>query len=338
MDPYVESLLDSPDPSLRYRARRLLGVLGADEARRLQQEIAGTPNIRRLLRGRQPDGTIRHGNEYHAYRKFQGAHWTLASLAELGHPPAQPDLLPLADQVHQWLTSPRHLSEPSTQIIRGQPDRVRRCASQEGLAIWYLHELGLADERVDGLAARLVDLQWPDGGWNCDKNPAARISSVQETLLPLRGLARHLRSRARAPGAQASVDQASVDRAAEFLLRRRLLWRRHDGAPISPRWGRDPRLIQWPFRWYDVLSALTVMAEIDRVDDPRCADALTLLAAKRLPGGGFPAEERTARTTTTVASGGTFASWGPTGRTRPNPFVSIDATWVLERAGAAAPR
>ena len=196
---------------------------------------------------------------------------------------------------------------------------------------WYIHELGFAeDERTDELVARLVGWQWPDGGWNCDKDPAARTSSVQETLLPLRGLARHGRSQP----ANGDV-AAAVDRAAEYLLDRRLLWRRRDGDPIRPGWGADPLKIHWPIRFYDVLSALVVMTEIGRVRDPRCTDAVRLLAGKRLPGGLFPVEVRTARTFNVIASGGTFADLGPTGRTRPNPYVSIDPVWVLNEFGRA---
>jgi hypothetical protein len=329
MDDYVQALRDSADPSIAYRARRLLDELPEDDEdqRRRRRQVVQAPNVRRLLAHRGPDGTIRHGNGHDAYRKFQGPHWTLASLAELGYPCAERSLTSVVEQIHEWLTSPQHLRPPSTKLIAGQEDRVRRCASQEGLAIWYLHELGLADQRVDAYVARLIDCQWPDGGWNCDKDPAARTSSVQETLLPLRGIARHIRAGHDAPEAS-----AAVDRGAEFLLDRRLLWRCHDGAPIRPTWGRDPMRIQWPIRWYDVLCALTVMAEIGRIGDPRCADALAVLAAKHLVTGGFPAEERTARTTDVVASGATFADWGPSGRTRANPYVSIDATWVLRKA------
>lgn len=327
MDTWTGDLLDSPEPAIAYRAHRRLADAGDDDPaqqkRRLQ--IASSENVRRMLAHRRPDGTIRKGNETGAYRKWQGPHWTLAGLAELGYPPGDPGLRPLVDQVFVWLLAPRHLRPPSTAILPGQADRVRRCASQEGLALWYLHELGHAgDPRTDTLATRLLGWQWPDGGWNCDKSPGARTSSVQETLLPLRGLARHVRA-----GQGTQEVWGAVDDAAEFLLARRLLWRRSDGRPIRPSWGGDPRLIQWPVRLYDVLSALVVMTEIGRVQDPRCADALALLASKRLPGGGFPAELRTARTVSTVVSGGTFADWGPTGRTTPNPYVSIDAEWVL---------
>jgi hypothetical protein len=329
---FIEQFLDPDDPSVSYRGQLRLAVGGDDEGalRSSRLEIAGSPNVQRLLSRRQPDGTIHLGNEYHAYRKFQGTHWTLASLAELGYPPGDRSLLPLVDQVHEWLWAQQHLSPPSTEVLPGQEDRVRRCASQEGLAIWYLHELGLADDRVDPLASRLVAMQWPDGGWNCDKSPDARTSSFQETLLPLRGLARHVRG----GRGDNSVGEA-IERSADFLLKRRLLWRLRDGAPIRPKWGRDPFRIQWPFRWYDVLLVLVVMTELDRINDPRCADALALLAGKELESGGSPAEVRTARTVDYVVSGGTFAEWGPTGRTRPNPYTTIDATWVLRSVGVS---
>jgi hypothetical protein len=163
--------------------------------------------------------------------------------------------------------------------------------------------LGLADDRTDELVSRLASWQWPDGGWNCDRRPQARTSSFQETLLPLRGLARY------ATAGRDRSDQAQIsrDRAAELLLSRRLLWRRHDGAPILPDWGGNPLLIQYPVRFYDLLLALLVMTEVGKVSDPRCSDALNLLEHKRLADGGFPVELRTAVTSSRMISRGTFA-------------------------------
>jgi hypothetical protein len=331
-------LLASPEPSIAWRAHRLLGGLPDDDAAQLsrRQRVAASENVRRMLAHRLLDGEIRYGDPVRdreltnagraggAYRKWQGPHWTLAGLGELGYPPGDPSLAPVVGQVFSWLLAPGHLKPPATTVLPGQEGRVRRCASMEGMALWYLHELGLADDRVDELAARLLGWQWPDGGWNCDRTPSARTSSVQETLIPLRGLARH----ARANPADTAIT-AAIDRAAEFLLERRLLWRRRDGEPIRPSWGGDPLQIQWPIRFYDVLFALVVMAEIGHLHDPRCADALRHLAAKQLPDGGLPVERRTARTVDQVASDGTFADWGRGGRTRANPYVTIDALWVL---------
>jgi hypothetical protein len=277
-----------------------------------------------LLRHREADGTI----ATHPYKKWQGPHWTLYSLALLGYPPGDESLRPLFGQEYRWLLSPAHLRPPSTVIVPGDGDRIRRCASQEGVAVWSAVLLGLVDDWTDELVSRLVTWQWPDGGWNCDRRPQAAASSFQETLLPLRGLARYVTTgRDLAPQAQ-----ACLDRGAELLLSRRLLWRRRDGAAIRPDWGGDPRLIQFPVRVYDVLSALLVMAEIGKAGDPRCSAALDLLASKRLADGGFPVELRTAQTSREVISRGTFADWGPAGHRHSNPFVTAEAEFVLRRA------
>ena len=104
-----------------------------------------------------------------------------------------------------------------------------------------------------------------------------------------------------------------------------------------PDWGGAVDLIAFPIQFYDVLFALQVMAELGRIGDPRCADALALLRSKRLPDGGFPLELRNAATRTVVASRAAFADWGPAGRTRSNPFVTIIALEVLRAAGAVRP-
>ena len=63
---------------------------------------------------------------------------------------------------------------------------------------------------------------------------------------------------------------------------RRLLWRKKDGTLIVPEWGGPVDKIHYPIRFYDVLSALLVMAEMGLARDRRCADALDLLERKRL--------------------------------------------------------
>jgi hypothetical protein len=278
--------------------------------------------IQALLRGREPMAL--EGKAYcHAYRKWQGPHWTLVGLATIGYRAGDASLRPLMASVEQWLFDGRHLAPPATTTIPGQEDRIRRCASQEGNAIWCAVTLGLETERTVELVDRLVRCQWPDGGWNCDRRPQARASSLQETAIPARGLWAY----GKRHGYQPAIDAA--DRAAQLMLSRRLLWRRRDGALIAPDWGGPFDLIHLPIQFYDVLFALLVMAELGRAGDPRCHDALTLLESKRLPDGGFPAEYRNATTSSRVASRGTFADWGPSGRTRSNPLVTETAERVL---------
>jgi hypothetical protein len=175
---------------------------------------------------------------------------------------------------------------------------------------------------VDALAERLVELQWEDGGWNCDRMPSASHSSFEETLVPLRGLIWHARER----GSRASAEAAR--RAAEVFLERRLFKRRSTGARIAS----DFVQLHYPCYWhYDVLFGLKVMAEGGFLADGRCDEAIALVRSKRRVDGGFPAEAKF----WAVGRGKglrSLVSWGPTGKTRSNEFLTADALWVLAKA------
>jgi hypothetical protein len=308
----------SDDPVHAYKARLLTGLAeGSEEERALRARIAASPMARALLSGREPDGTIRT----HPYKKWQGPHWTLQSLALIDYPPGDTSLMPLMNQVYRWLLA-RQL--PGRRTPPGQDSRARFCASMEGNAIWYSIRLGLADERTDRLARTLIRWQWPDGGWNCDDRAKAATSSFQETAIPVRALWAFGKRYADGPAFEA------VAGAAELLLSRRLLWRRRDGALIDPDWGGHVDLIHFPIQFYDVLFALQVMAESGRIGDERCADALRLLESKQLTDGGFPLEAANATRADHIASRGSFAGWGPTGTRRGNPLVSLAAWRVLD--------
>jgi len=316
--PILRRLLASDDPTVVLKARRELLGEPEQSLAKLRRSIADTDRARRLLAHRRADGTI----ATNPYTKWQGPHWTLVQLALIEYPPGDLDLVPLRDQVYDWMLSPEHMQFPRTVFYEDQPDRVRRCGSMEGNAIWYSLILELEDDRTRLLVDRLIELQWPDGGWNCDKRPGARTSSFMETLIPLRGLHAYGRTHRYQPAIETAV------RAAEFLLERRLFWRKRDGQLLEqflPIW--------FPIRFYDPIFALQVMAEIGKIDDPRCGDALDLLEAKQLQDGGFGAEIKNARTVDSRVTRGSWADWGPGGKTRTNELVTVDALAVLQAAG-----
>ncbi len=301
------------EPALAWKvAVKLLGQPADSSAAQEAAEITRhSPLVTQLLSGRDTTG--------HAYRKWNGSHWTLSLLADLGCPPGDESLRPLMEETYNAWLGTQH--EKYIRLIAG---RMRRCASQEGNAVWSSLRLGLADGRTSELVSRLLRWQWPDGGWNCDKRPEADTSSFFESLIPLRALALY----ARVSGD--SKARTAAEHAAEIFLNRRLFKRQRDGSMMD----RHFALLHYPPYWhYDILFGLKGMAEAGFISDPRCNDALDLLESKRLPDGGFPAEESFSRLTRPQLSGYSPVRWGGTSRKTMNLFVTADALYVLRMAG-----
>jgi len=125
----------------------------------------------------------------------------------------------------------------------------------------------------------------------------------------------------------------AADRAADVFLERQLYKRRSDGRVIHPEFT----MLHYPLYWhYDVLAGLKALGEIGRAVDPACDDALDLLESKQLPDGGWPAERRYYKHSTTVALGNDDVDWGGTSTRRMNPWVTVDALAVLRASGRIA--
>ena len=330
----LDTLLKSKEPSIRWKARvRILGEKrDSKRIRELEEEIRGSPRVRTLLSRRGELG--KPGTARKVYYKWQGLHWVLASLADLGYPEGDAGLHPLRDRILEFWLRPNYFQEFVARTEReayrqeGVPlmeGRYRRCASQQGNPLFFLTSLGIADERSDALVERLLHWQWPDGGWNCDRHPEADTSSFNETMLPMLGLAAYARDHLSVAAREAA------ERASEVFLRRKLFRRVSDGRIIHP----DFAALHYPLYWhYDYLGGLKAMDQIGRLRDPRCSDALDRLEETRLPDGTWPAEKRyyTVRPDAFEANAD-YVDWGGTGRKRMNEWVTVDAMTVLRSAG-----
>ncbi len=325
-------LLGSSEPSLRWLMRR--GVLGDDpDSRtmvRLREEIRTSPRAKTLRSHTRVLGRI--GTNRRVYYKWQGLQWTFQALADLGYPEGDRSLRPAHDRMVDLWLAPAYYQEttrpypaPGVHRLEG---RYRRCASQQGNALRSSVLLGLDDARAGRLAERLRHWQWPDGGWNCDRDPSADTSSFLETLLPMTALAAYGQRR------HDAAARTSARRAAEVFLTRRLFRRRSDGRVIKPQFVA----LHYPrYYYYDVLGGLLGMAAVGRLGDPRCADALDYLESRRLPGGGWPAEGAFGQLRpTTFQSRGEWVRWGPHGARTRNDWVSAQALTVLHEAGRFA--
>jgi hypothetical protein len=330
----VRSLLESDEPAIRFKIRT--GYLGEDpnsrSIRKLREEVRRSPLVAALLQRRGPKGDIRAN----VYAKWQGPHWAMATLADIGYPTGDESLAPIRDQLQQqWLGKDyyREFDCESKSKVYGRhgvprmQGRYRRCASQQSNALWSILKLELADERTPDFVERLLHWQWPDGGWNCDKNPDARHSSFMETILPLRALAQY------ASRLDHDASRNAAKRAAEIFLARHMYQRRSDRSIIHPEFVQ----LHYPLYWhYDVLHGLKVMAEAGFIHDKRCEAALDLLASKQLADGGWPAERRYYKAGKKLTLGNDYVDWGGTSKKKMNPWVTADALFVLKTAGYLA--
>lgn len=313
MDPGVEFLLASDDPSVRYLA--LSDLLDRDpsdaEVRRAADRIPRGPRVSGLLDGLDDRGV-------QPYAKWTGAHWRLVSLVELAAPLDDPRLHAAAEGVLDWLTGPRH-----RRAIRAIDGRVRRCASQEGNALAVCSRLGMtSDPRVRLLADSLVEWRWPDGGWNCDKRAEAWTSSAHESLIPIWGLTEF----GRATGEEAYLDVAR-DAAERVFVRRGMFRSRRTGEAVHPSWTKPA----YPPYWhYDVLQGLLVLSRIGPLTDPRLAEAVDLVASKRRRDGTWGASPRYWRPPGSDGSGVEVVDWGRRG---PSEMGTLNALRVLKAAG-----
>jgi hypothetical protein len=334
MTSIIETLLSSTEPSIRLKTRiRLLSEdTRSSRVLRLREEVRTSPRIKALLSERRKDGKI----PWHPYAKWDGAHWVLAALADLGCPQGDKSLVPMKEQVNKWLLSNDHKEyaearpykhHPPAALLSQIKERPRIHGSMEGNAVWSQLTLDLFDGKSEKLVERLLSLQWPDGGWNCDGNPRAVNSSFMETALPLRALSLHGRLK------RSSSSKSAAKRAAEVFLKRKLYRRAKTGSIIN----RDFVRLHYPLYWhYDVLHGLKILAEAGFINDARCEDALDLLEKKRLKNGGFPAESKYYRVSKS-RGGRSLVDWGPVGPKTMNEFVTVDALSVLKETGRWKP-
>jgi len=254
---------------------------------------------------------LSHDFGVHPYAKWRGAFWRLLSLVELGVRPGHPGAVAAAQDSLEWIASPRRLEAIHRRRIDG---RVRRCATQDGLALHAALRLGLrGDQRLDTIAESLVETQWPDGGWNCDVRPEAAHSSFNETWGPTLGLAGYGAAEAVACGA-------------EFLLRHRVVFSHRTGELAHHTFLN----LRFPAYWhYDLLVGLRTLAASGDLREARAADALDILESKRRPDGTWRTDGRWWKRPGSKGSNVEAVDWGGAA----NEILTEQVEGVLQTAG-----
>ncbi len=130
------------------------------------------------------------------------------------------------------------------------------------------------------LVDRLLGEQLPDGGWNCEVENGATVSSFGTTINVVEGLLEH----ERATGGSAGVREAR-QRGEAYMLERRLFRRKSTGEVIDPNWLR----FSYP-TWYhyDILRGLDYLRDAGARRDDRVIEAIGVVEGNRDPDGRWP--------------------------------------------------
>jgi hypothetical protein len=297
-DPVVQWLLEG-DPAIRWQVLRDLldapgTVVGAERAR-VEHEGWGA----RLLALRATDGTWGNGACFPDTAEFAAA--TALARAKGEPPPPWPSPDPESDEAppagedagQPWTATYRVLLDlcdlgvpPDSPVMQETAHLVARNCRWEcdGLPFFDGEEdccinagtiligtyLGVG---VEPVVQRLLHDQLPDGGWNCWAETRSAPSSFASTLEVVNGLLRWERR----TGRSEEVSRARY-RGEEYLLQRSLFRSLRTGEVVNPQW----ELFSHPPRWqYDLLKATEYFARRGGTPDPRLAEAIERVRAKR---------------------------------------------------------
>ena len=163
------------------------------------------------------------------------------------------------------------------------------------------------------LVERLLGEQLADGGWNCEVENGATVSSFGTTINVLEGLLEH----ERATGGSAQV--AKARRLGEaYMLERRLFRRKSTGEVIDPSWLQ----FAFPTWWhYDVLRGLDYLRDAEVKPGEDVAEAIGVVEGNRDPDGRWPLQK--------VHEGEVYF-WMDDGEGQPSRWNTLRAMRVLD--------
>ena len=275
----VDWLLDS-DPSIRWQALRDLSGASPEEVAAERSRVATEGWGARLLDTRDRDGQWDGGA---CFPRRIADDWRAGIQPDFSHGQPWTSTLPVLRLLRDLGLDPE--SAPARQTIALVADNsrwehdgqrffdgeVEACINGQTLSIGAYFG---AD--VEALVSALLADQLGDGGWNCEAENGATVSSFDSTICVLEGLLEYESS-----GGTVEVAQARR-RGEDYLLERHLFRSLRTGEVPVAQWLQ----FSWPPRWhYDVLRALDYFRRAGGVPDPRIAEAAQLVRDKRQPDG-----------------------------------------------------
>jgi hypothetical protein len=267
----ISWLLDS-DPSIRWQVMRDLTSEPADVIAGERSRVATEGWGARLLALQAPDG--QWGGRPWSHDWTDTFH-TLELLRRLGLDPASDAARRAVRLVVEQVTWRDPTFETPWADNRFFDGEVEPCINGNVVATGAYFGVDMA-----ALVDRLLGEQLPDGGWNCEVENGATVSSFGTTINVLEGLLEH----ERAIGGSNAVRDAR-QRGEAYLLERKLFLRKSTGEVIDPTW----LFFSFP-HWYhyDILRGLEYLREAGCTPDDRLAEAIGIVQDNRDPDGRWP--------------------------------------------------
>ncbi|RNB49846.1 hypothetical protein EDM22_09520 [Agromyces tardus] len=269
-DPVLDWLL-AGDVAVRYQARR---DLLDHEDEELRQRIVLEGDGAALLAARSEGG---HWGRGFYQPKWTSSHYTLLELRNIGLPP---------QTAAPRETAALILAEEKGRDGGLNPSRTIAVSDVcvNGMALNYLGYFGMPTDELASVVDFILSQRMPDGGFNCRSNRSgATHSSVHTTVSVIEGITEYRR---RGHSYRADELSTAATTSVEFLLRHRLFRSERTGEPMDPEFVR----LHHPARWhFDILRGLDAMRDAGVALDPRMADALEILRARRRQDGRWAA-------------------------------------------------
>jgi hypothetical protein len=265
-------LLDS-DPSIRWQVMRDLTHEPVDVIAAERSRVATEGWGAQLLALQAPDG-LWAGNAFSQERT--DTFHVMELLRRLGLDPESEQARRAVGLVREHVTwgdgSPWEIAWADNRFFEGE---VEPCINGNVVSTGAYFGVDMTP-----LVDRLLGEQLSDGGWNCEVENGATVSSFGTTINVLEGLLEH----ERASGGPFEV-RAARRRGEEYMLERRLFRRKSTGGVIDPSWLQ----FSFPTWWhYDVLRGLDYLREVGEKPDERIAEAIRVVEGNRDPDGRWP--------------------------------------------------
>jgi hypothetical protein len=263
IDDRVYRWLLAGDPSIRHQVFRDLLLKTKRTVERERRKISRQGWAHRLLARQDGVGTW-GGGLYNP--KWISTTYTMLLLRDLGLAQSNP-------QAHRAcrLLLDRGLQQDGG-INFERWDRSETCVS--GMVLSILSYFQYDDHRLERVVDHLLKEQMEDGGWNCRRPDGATHASVHTTISVLEGLHLYESFRQWKP----RKTRAAQEQGREFLLEHHLFRSHRTGNVIKSEFTQ----FHFPPRWYyDILRALDHFRAADAPRNPRLAEAIEIVRARR---------------------------------------------------------